>query len=74
VGVATETSGLFLRHFSLQNFTASQQPSHFLRQPKGRLHTGQVLVGKSAFFIEQSAILKMKIQNRLKQIMFVAIN
>jgi len=74
VGGANETPSLFLRHFSLQNFTVSQQRSHFLRQAKGRLHTGQVLVGKSAFFIEQVAFLKMKTQNRFMRIMFVAIN
>lgn len=36
------------RQRSEQYFTSSQQSAHFLRQVKGRWHTGQVLVGKSA--------------------------
>ncbi|MEP1058065.1 hypothetical protein [Stenomitos frigidus] len=37
------------RQRSEQYFTSSQQSSHFLRQVKGRSHTGQIFVGKSAF-------------------------
>jgi hypothetical protein len=38
-----------LLHRSLQYRTSSQLRSHFLRQEKERLQTGQVLVGKWAF-------------------------
>ena len=36
-----------LRQRSEQYFTSSQQSAHFLRQLKGRPHTGQILVGRS---------------------------
>jgi hypothetical protein len=39
------------RHFSLQYATASQFLAHFLRHSKGRLHTGQSLVGSWPFFL-----------------------
>ena len=35
------------RQRSEQYFTLSQQSAHFLRQVKGRSHTGQVFVGRS---------------------------
>ena len=38
-----------LLHRSLQYFTASQFFSHFLRQVKCLLQTGQILVGNSPF-------------------------
>ena len=38
-----------LRHLSEQYFTSSQHFAHFLRQVKGRSHTGQILVGRSDF-------------------------
>ncbi len=37
------------RQRSEQYFTSSQQSAHFLRQAKGRPHTGQILVGRSDF-------------------------
>jgi len=37
------------RQRSEQYFTSSQHLAHFLRQVKGRLQTGQILVGKSDF-------------------------
>jgi hypothetical protein len=40
---------LELRQRSEQYFTSSQTFSHFLRQTKGRLQTGQVLWGRFSF-------------------------
>ena len=37
------------RQRSLQYLTLSQFFSHFLRQAKGRLHTGQVFSGRKGF-------------------------
>jgi len=42
---------LCLLHFSLQYFTSSHTFSHFLRQLKLRLQTGQIFKGKSCFFM-----------------------
>jgi hypothetical protein len=54
VGLAPDHPGYeegdrWLRQRSEQYFTSSQQAAHFLRQVKGRWHTGQILVGKSDF-------------------------
>lgn len=43
---ANFSNDLFRRHLSEQYLTSSQQSAHFLRQSKGRLHTGHIFVGK----------------------------
>lgn len=40
-----------LAHRFEQYFTSSQWRAHFLRQPKGRLQTGQIFSGRSAFAV-----------------------
>jgi len=39
------------RHFSEQYLTSSQHLAHFLRHVKDKPQTGQILVGKSDFFL-----------------------
>jgi hypothetical protein len=41
---------LLLLQRSLQYFTSGQHRSHFFRQLKGRMQTGQILAGRVAFF------------------------
>jgi hypothetical protein len=46
-GYSARLEFLRRRQRSEQYRTSSQQPSHFLRQVNGKLHTGQILVGRS---------------------------
>jgi len=52
-----------LRQRSEQYFTSSQQSSHFLRQVKGRWHTGQILVGKFDLETPRGMVKEMRVLN-----------
>jgi hypothetical protein len=44
---------LFILHLSLQYLTSFQTLSHFLRHENGLKQTGQILLGKFLFFVEE---------------------